>query len=174
MFPIQKIHKLHSGSASQSGVVLLRCHWDDPDDGVIRLGMDNFMHRPAQSASGGIFRRATPGAEKLFTGAPHRPVHEVVHAEQINTIIRIMPIVRPIIPLAFQPYLLLNFSSRRVHLELLWQFPNFIHLLMQLGKVGQLLALRELCSSSGTEFLPLVPLKTLPFKKCGPLRSGVS
>ena len=53
-------------------------------------------------------------AEKPSAGAPRRPVHEVVRVEQDETIIRIIRIIPPIIPLAFQPYLLVNFGSQRV------------------------------------------------------------
>ena len=45
-----------------------------------------------------------PRAEKASAGAPRRPAHEIVRAQQDESIIPIIPHIPPIIPLAFQPY----------------------------------------------------------------------
>ena len=43
--------------------------WDDQDDGLILLGTDNFMHKPAWSTSGNVFDARGGGRQKTLPAA---------------------------------------------------------------------------------------------------------
>ena len=86
----------------------VKCKWhdwrddsDDPDDGLT-------LPSPLPARTGTerrqrVFRRAGTGAKKRSFGALRPLMHEMVRARQDQTIICIIRIIAPIIPLAFHP-----------------------------------------------------------------------